>query len=154
MEDHGGIPVKIARSFVEVADDQRDLLQEMQVQLWRSVSQFAGQAKPSTWIYRVCLNTALTWRRSETRRRHLLASVDARDLAPGRTESTDPRLEELYGAIRDLRAADRALVLLYLDDRSYREIAEILGITETNTGVRLQRVKRVLAERLGQTSTP
>lgn len=150
MQQHGAIPAKIARLFVADPEDQRDLLQEMQLQLWRSAAQFAGHAKASTWIYRVCLNTASTWRRSEMRRRRLIESVDARDLVP--RELPDPRLEELYSAIRQLRPADRALVLLYLDDRSYREIAEILGLSETNTGVRLQRVKQQLAERLGKTT--
>lgn len=151
LEECGGIPIKIARSFAGNPEDQRDLLQEMHLQLWRSIESFAGQAKASTWIYRVCLNTAMTWQRSEKRRRRFLDSVDLPDLfAPPERLANAPLLDALYAAIRELRPADRALILLYLEDRSYREIGEIIGISESNTGVRLQRIKRELAERLNQ----
>lgn len=126
----------------------------MHLQIWRSIERFAAQAKASTWIYRVCLNTALTWQRSEKRRRLFFQSVNPVDLSPNESEAeSDPRLDALYRAIRELRPADRALILLSLDERSYREIAEITGLTETNTGVRLQRVRRELARRFNQNTT-
>jgi RNA polymerase sigma-70 factor, ECF subfamily len=151
LEDHGGIPVKIARSFAANPDDQRDLLQEMYLQLWRSIESFAGQSKASTWIYRVCLNTAMTWQRSEKRRRHFLNSTDLPEVfRPPERLASASLLEALYAVIRELRPADRALILLYLDERSYREIGEVIGISESNTGVRLQRIKRELAERLSR----
>jgi len=149
LRDYGGIPVKVARSFAANPEDQRDLRQQMDLQIWRSVAGFSVRAKASTWIYRVCLNTAMTWRRSEKRRQLFLASINSLDLWPNESDVTNnPRLEALYSAIRQLRPADRALVLLYLEERSYREIAEITGLTVTNTGVRLQRVKQELAQRL------
>ncbi len=86
------------------------------------------------------------------RRRLFLASIDLPDLYPNEQAAHDPRLETLYSAIRALRPADRALILLYLEERSYREISEIIGISETSTGVRLQRVKRALAQRLNNTA--
>ncbi len=153
LQDYGGIPVKVARSFTADSEDQRDLRQQMYLQIWRSIGSFSAQAKASTWVYRVCLNTAMTWRRSETRRRLFLESIAPIDFQPNEQAApSDPRLEALYAAIRELRPADRALILLYLEERSYREMAEITGLTESNTGVRLQRVKRELAQRL--TSTP
>ena len=149
LRDYGGIPVKVARSFAANSEDQRDLRQQMYLQIWRAAASFSERAKASTWIYRVCLNTAMTWRRSEKRRQLFLASINLIDLWPNESDATnDPRLEALYSAIRQLRSADRALILLYLEERSYREIAEISGLTETNTGVRLQRVKGELAQRL------
>jgi RNA polymerase sigma factor (sigma-70 family) len=80
LRDYGGIPVKIARSFASNPEDQRDLLQEMYLQLWRSIESFAAQAKASTWTYRVCLNTAMTWQRTEKRRHRFLNSADLADL--------------------------------------------------------------------------
>jgi RNA polymerase sigma-70 factor (ECF subfamily) len=149
LHDYGGILVKVARSFASDPEDQRDLKQQMHLQIWRSIGSFGRQAKVSTWIYRICLNTSMTWQRTEKRRRVFLQSLHASDLvANEHSTPDDPRLEALYSAIRELRPADRALILLYLEERSYQEIAEILGITVTNTGVRLQRVKQELAEYL------
>jgi RNA polymerase sigma-70 factor (ECF subfamily) len=123
----------------------------MYLQLWRSIESFAGAAKASTWIYRVCLNTAMTWQRAEKRRHRFLSSADLPDFyAPPQRLVDASSLDALYAAIRELRPADRALILLYLEERSYREIGEIIGISESNTGVRLQRIKRDLAERLNQ----
>lgn len=151
LQDFGGIPVKVARSFAFQPEDQRDLRQQMCLQIWRSLENFSARAKASTWIYRVCLNTAMTWQRSEKRRRIFFESIDPGDVLPNDlAESADPRLGLLYAAIRELRPADRALILLYLEERSYAEIAEITGLTLSNTGVRLQRVKRELAQRLNQ----
>lgn len=151
LQEYGGIPMKIARSFSANPEDQGDLLQQMYLQLWRSIESFAGQSKTSTWIYRVCLNTAMTWQRSEKRRYRFLKSSDLPDLfAPPERLANASLLDALYAAIRELRPADRALILLYLEERSYREIGEIIGISESNTGVRLQRIKRELAERLNQ----
>jgi RNA polymerase sigma-70 factor (ECF subfamily) len=83
-----------------------------------------------------------------------MASIDSVEPWPSESGAmNDPRLEALYSAIRELRRADRALILLYLEERSYREIAEITGLTETNTGVRLQRVKRNLAQTLDRRPT-
>jgi RNA polymerase sigma-70 factor (ECF subfamily) len=149
LQEHSGILVKVARTFALNHEDQRDLRQQMQLQIWRSLENFSGQAKVSTWIYRVCLNTALNWQRSEKRRRLFFANVTEADLFPNeKGTSDDPRLATLYAAIQLLAPADRALVLLQLEERSYREIAEITGLTETNVGVRLQRSRKKLAEYL------
>lgn len=154
LEEHRGIVVKVTRSFAPSPADAADLQQEMLLQLWTSLSSFAGQAKPSTWIYRVCLNTALTWRRGRARReKHI--EVDA-DIAHLPTESASPAerateeeaLDNLYAAIHALPMFDRALMLLMLDGLAYREIAEITGLTETNVGVSLTRARQRLARRI------
>jgi RNA polymerase sigma-70 factor (ECF subfamily) len=152
LEEHCGIVVKITRSFTRTPADAADLQQELLLQLWISLPSFAGQAKPSTWIYRVCLNTALTWRRGTSRReKHVEPSADVARLAAETTspaENADDRelLETLYAAIGDLSGSERALVLLSLDGLTYREMADITGLTENQVGVGLTRARKHLSE--------
>ena len=154
LAEHRGIIVKVTRSFAPVPADAADLQQEMLLQLWISLPAFAGQAKPSTWIYRVCLNTALTWRRGATRReRHIEPGADPAILVTGAgspAEYAGDReiLENLYAAIHALPMFDRALVLLSLDGLAYREIAEITGLTENHVGVALTRARKRLTEQM------
>lgn len=154
LAEHGGIVVKVARSFAATPADAADLRQELLVQLWAALPDFAGRAQASTFIYRVCLNTALTWRRGTTRReRRIEPGADVGQLAAeaaSPAEQADSRdlLEVLYAAIHGLADSDRALVLLSLDDLSYREIADITGLTENHVGVALNRARRRLADRL------
>ncbi len=154
LGEHRGIVVKVTRSFASALADAADLEQELLLQLWISVSSYAGQAKPSTWIYRVCLNTALTWRRGTVRRdKRLDPEADIGRIA---TEAASPAeragqrelLEKLYAAIQTLPQFDRALVLLSLDGLAYREIAEITGLTENHVGVALTRARQRLAQHL------
>jgi RNA polymerase sigma-70 factor (ECF subfamily) len=152
LQEHRGIIVKVARSFAPVPADGADLHQEMLLQLWTSLSSYAGQAKPSTWIYRVCLNTALTWRRGTLRReRHIEPGVDIAVVASATASPADhtgdrEMLDRLYTAIHALPMFDRALMLLALDGLAYREIAEITGLTENHVGVSLTRARQRLAE--------
>jgi RNA polymerase sigma-70 factor (ECF subfamily) len=148
---HRGIVVKVTRSFAAAPADAADLQQELLLQLWISLSTYAGQAKPSTWIHRVCLNTALTWRRGTIRRENRIAP--GADLAHVASEAASPAehagdrelLEKLYAAIHALPETDRALVLLSLDGLPYREIAEVTGLTENHVGVALTRARKRLA---------
>jgi len=150
-QEHRGIVVKVARSFAPADADAADLQQELLLQLWLSLPTFAGQAKASTWIYRVCLNTALTWRRGNRRReRRLDPAADvmrmpSADATPADRTADREMLEKLYASIRLMSDFDRALVLLALDGLAYREIAEITGLTENHVGVALTRARRRLA---------
>ncbi len=152
LEEHRGIVVKVARSFAPGPADAADLQQEMLLQLWTSLSSFEGQAKPSTWIYRVCLNTALTWRRGAARRENRLErgadleAIAATAGSPADHAGDGEVLDQLYAAIHALPMFDRALVLLALDGLAYREIAEITGLTENHVGVSLTRARKRLAE--------
>ncbi len=151
LEEHGGILHKIVRAYAKDAADQADLHQEILLQLWRSLPAFREQAKPSTWIYRVCLNTALTWSRGTAQRARRIAS--GMDFAHIASEAASPAdrtadrelLGQLYVAIRTLSDFDRALVLLLLDELPYREIAEVTGLTENHVGVALTRARKRLA---------
>jgi RNA polymerase sigma-70 factor (ECF subfamily) len=155
---HGGIVLKVARSYTLTAADGQDLAQEISLQLWRSIEQFEGRASETTWIYRVALNTALSWRRGERRRRARQEPLlDVGDVAlvevdSGADVERRELVRQLYGAIHQLPKADAAVVLLYLDGLSYRQMAEVLGISESNVGVKLNRVKKALTELMQETA--
>ena len=150
LNHHGAIIAKSARLHCENLAESDDLRQEMLLQLWRSVSGFDGRCGESTWIYRVCLNTALTWKRKAGRRNrkeqagkeHMLGDADLRSQGTGATEE---KIERLYAAVRKLPAVDRNLIQLSLDGLSYREIAEVTGLTESGIGSRLTRARQQLA---------
>ena len=152
LHQYGGTVVKVARAYTLTAEECEDLAQEILLQLWRSVPQFQGRASASTWVYRVALNTALSWHRKEGRRRArqqpLLEPEDLPTVGLDSAEQLHQRevVQRLYSAIHQLPKADAALVLLYLEDLSYREMAEVLGISESNVGVKLNRAKKALGE--------
>lgn len=154
LSDHGGAVLKVARAYTFTTEDCQDLVQEILFQVWRSLPQFQGRASASTWFYRVALNTALGWRRKERRRlarqKPVLEVEDLSAAGPDGAGQMVEReaVERLNAAIRQLPKTDAALVLLYLDDLSYRQMAEVLGISENNVGVKLNRAKKALAELL------
>jgi len=150
LGEHGAAVMKVARAYTLTSDDCQDLAQEILLQAWRSLPNFAGKASPGTWFYRVALHTAMNWQRKDkprrTRQQPLLdvqiLAVDAASSAQ-QAQQRD-MVEQLYKAIHQLPKADAALVLLYLDELSYREMAEVLGISENNVGVKLNRAKKAL----------
>lgn len=148
LNQHLGLAYKISRAYQPDPDERADLLQEMIYQLWRSYPSFTGQAKFSTWMYSVCLHTALADRRT-ARKRH------TEPLAAWHEHIPDPppddrheTIGELFAAIALLPPLNKAIVLLYLDDLSYEEIASITGLTKANVSVRLVRLKKELESRL------
>ncbi len=157
IENEGAI-LKVARAYTLTTEDCQDLAQEILLQVWRSLPQFQGKASASTWIYRVALNTALGWHRNEHRRRVRQRPIVAiEDLPAAGLESSQEIVqrevvERLYAAIRRLPKTDAALVLLYLEDLSYRQMAEVLGISEGNVGVKLNRAKKALGELMKEES--
>lgn len=133
---------RTARAFADPAD-QHDLLQELTVALWKARPRFRDESAAGTFVHRVAHNAALTWRRGETRRRLRGVAVEAELLM--RDAGTDPQealLERLYAAIRQLPPVERSLILLSLDGVSYAEIARLHGLTETNVGARLTRIRQ------------
>ena len=148
----------ICRVYARDAEARQDLYQEMMFQLWRSLPSFAGASSIDTWVYRVALNTALTHARRRSARAETPLEddhVEAADLAAS-LDATDGTLElgeqseRLYAAIDRLGDVDRMLVTMYLDDRSYREMAEVIGISESHVGVKLHRIKKSLARALAE----
>jgi RNA polymerase sigma-70 factor (ECF subfamily) len=147
LREHAAILHHVARGFA-AGDDSNDLMQELLLAMWKAIPAFRQSAKVSTFLYRVAHNAALTWERSRRNYRRRLERYESM-MPPettDRAESADPeRLERLYAAIRALLPLDRSLILLALEGMSYREMAEIHGLSESNTGARLSRLKQKLS---------
>ncbi|RDS83363.1 RNA polymerase sigma factor [Dyella psychrodurans] len=149
LREHEGIVFKVVNLYAHHAEDRRDLAQEIGLQAWRSFAHFDSlKAKFSTWLYRVALNVAISQLRKtngvrgaqlEPLEQHHLESIGA-EPAP----EPDERIATLYAFIGQLDPLNRALILLYLEDKPYGEIAEILGITETNVATKISRIKQTL----------
>ncbi len=148
LERHEGLVWKIARSFTRTDADCDDLAQEIHVSLWIAFGKVPKDAKESTFVYRVAFNRAVSWhRKKSTYLRHLDKFLAMTNGSRGvyREARPEPDVESLYRAIRDLPEAERSLVLLYLDRRSYSEMSEIVGISEAAVGKRLSRARQRLA---------
>jgi RNA polymerase sigma-70 factor (ECF subfamily) len=158
LDDHGSSVMKVARAYTLTSDECQDLAQEILLQAWRSVPNFNGKASPATWFYRVALHTAMNWHRKDKPRRSRQQPLLAVETVATEGHDSAERVEQretvgqLYTAIHQLPKADAALVLLYLDQLSYREIAEVLGISENNVGVKLNRAKKALGELMKEKS--
>lgn len=144
---------RICQVYAADPDTVEDLYQDILVQLWRSLPSFQSGSHIDTWVYRVALNTAMSHRRQrDARPETSLAGGPDRwassHPAPDQDLLTRERRARLHAAIRQLGEIDRALVTLYLDERSYREMAAVLGISESNVGVKLHRIRKQLAARM------
>ncbi len=151
LSKHRGIVFKIASIYFRDPEDQRDLAQEIRAQLWRAFPTYDDGRSFSTWMYRIALNVAISSRRNAIYRRRHVELVDQESLAAmpdRRVHEPDERLRDLYRVIDQLDDLHRALVLLHLEGRDYREIADILGITETNVATKLTRVRQRLRKML------
>jgi RNA polymerase sigma-70 factor, ECF subfamily len=147
LDEHKKILYKVAASYCRNPEDRRDLEQEIVAQLWRSFDRYDESYKFSTWMYRIALNVAISFYRSESRRsRHTVPAGEAiLEIADTREGAeTDADLQILRQLIAQLDELDRALILLYLDGNRYDTIAEILGISETNVGTKIGRIKQRL----------
>jgi len=154
LNDHLGLMLKLVRAGAATPEDQDDLFQEVLVNVWSSIRAFRGEARETTWIYRVAFNTTMAWRRGEWRRRRghekFLKFDVSPQLQPSHLDSLPERelVERLYAAIRQLPKVDASLALMHLDGLSYQEMAEVLGISENYIGVKLNRIRKQLADQL------
>jgi len=153
MREHSSIAVRTARAFEFNTEDRADLLQEILVAWWRSILNFPVSANATQWLYRVSLNTALTWQRRESRRHRVFDRAGAfaqlvEQIAQPVEPSDRDAIEELYRGIHQLHPGERALILLHLDGFSYSEIAHTLGISPNAVGSRLTRIRDTLAKLL------
>jgi RNA polymerase sigma-70 factor (ECF subfamily) len=144
LQQHKGIFFKIVRSYAFTPHDQDDLFQEIALQVWKSIPDFRGEAKASTWIYRVALFSASSWVRREKKQLPTQDIANVEHTLTLSKEPRDPRLDWLYEQIGRLDPIDRSVCLLMLDGFSYKEIAELLGISSSNVGVKIHRVKQYL----------
>lgn len=146
LELHQNIVHKICRMYTNDQDSHNDLFQEITIQLWKAYPKFRGDSKFSTWMYRVALNTAITLYRKSKReiRTQDFDEVSFKIKAREYDDEVEQQLKLMYKAVKELNDIDKALVFLYLEDQSYREISETLGITEVNARVKMNRIKKSL----------
>lgn len=150
LADYAPVLHHVANGFAEGAD-RGDLMQELLLAMWRAAPRFQGGSSPSTFIYRVAHNAALTWRRTQKNYRdrvdrfEAFAATEMNAPEAGASREREA-LEHIYAAIRQLPPLDRSLILLHLDGVSYADIAQIHGLSESNVGARLTRLKQKLTE--------
>ena len=170
IEQHKGILFKVARTYCPDTEDQEDLIQEMMIQIWQSIHNYNDQYKMSTWLYRISMNVAISFYRKRSTRVKRYAdmreqtaettldtldtmdAIDARDARDARDDKSEHErhLILLEQFIHQLKEIDKALMILYLEDKSHAEIAEILGISVSNVGTKIGRIKEQLKKRFSQ----
>ncbi len=151
MAEHQGVIHKICRLYRDSREDREDLFQEITFQLWKSFPSFKGNSLISTWLYRIALNTAIASYRKEK------PTIDYVETLPEFAEEPQNeelilRQERLFTAMKQLSESEKAIIALYLDDLSYLQIAEILGISENNVGVKINRIKTKIQQLLAKKS--
>lgn len=148
VEDHKALIYKIARMYARNDEDRKDLVQEIIFQLWHAFEKYDPSYRWSTWVYRIALNVSISFYRREKRRQTLSVPMPEQVL---QVEDEENALHEdirlLYRFIRELKEIDRALIILSLDGNPQKEIASILGISETNVSTRIARIKNRLKQK-------
>lgn len=145
IHENQKIIYKICKLYRDSREDEEDLFQEIVYQLWKSYPSFKRESKVSSWIYRIALNTAIaTYRKSKI-------SIDYYEefpehIHPSYEKTISENEERLFWALRKLNDSEKAVISLYLEDFNYKEIAEITGLSDSNVGVRLNRIKNKLKE--------
>lgn len=154
IKDHKGILYKITNSYCKDGEDRKDLLQEIIVQLWNSFGKYDAQYKYSTWVYRIALNVSISFYRKENRREKisnpLTESIIDFSEEQADYESMETELFLLQKAISELKELDKALILLYLEEKPYKEIAQIMGLSESNVSTKIARIKNILKQKLNK----
>jgi RNA polymerase sigma factor (sigma-70 family) len=149
IKENQNLIYKICCSYCLIPEYRKDLQQEILMQLWNSFSKFDGRVKMSTWIYRIALNTAISFYRNNSKHSDRKVTIDASIISLSNFEyvpEKDENIAMLYQFINKLNEMDKALILLYLDDNKYKDMAEILGISETNVATKINRIKKILKE--------
>jgi RNA polymerase sigma-70 factor (ECF subfamily) len=143
----------VANSYCKDTEDRQDLVQEIVLKLWKSFDKYDEQFKLSTWIYRIALNTAISFYRKEKSRKKIINPFSESIFNVADFEN-NKQIEEstlfLNQFISELKELDKALMILYLEEKSHKEMAEIIGITETNVATKISRIKNILKQRFSQ----
>ncbi len=145
LDEYRALVFKVINAYAFNAEDRDDLFQEVCLQMFRSVPNFKAECAVSTWLYRIALNTSIKWSTQE--KKHVDGHRQIETMAhvlETRNESKDGRVSWLYAEIKKLNEIDRSLTLLLLDGYSYKEMAEMIGISESNIGVKIHRIKKQL----------
>ncbi|WP_199750525.1 RNA polymerase sigma factor [Gynurincola endophyticus] len=143
IQENRGIIHKVTHLYCTQEEDKEDLFQEIVIQLWKSYGKFRGDAKFSTWMYRIAINTAITSIRKTSRTIRTVSTevIPVEIQLEQYDKEKEAQLYQLYTAIKELNEIERSIVMLYLDDRSYDEMEEILGINQNNLRVKMNRIK-------------
>lgn len=149
LQTNKGILYKVARTYCYSEEERKDLIQEITLNVWKAFPNYDSKYKFSSWLYRIALNVAISYLRKETKRRKINEALhgDLVELTNSQEDPIDHQISMLYSAISELNAFDKALMLLYLEENSYREIAEIMGISESNVATKINRIKKVIKEK-------
>ncbi|MGA9651224.1 RNA polymerase sigma factor [Pedobacter sp.] len=145
INQHKAIIHKVSKMYMNKVEEQQDLFQEIVMQLWKAYPTFKGNSKFSTWMYRVALNTALVYFKKDKRKvdkTPLDENIDIIDV--NESELKEEKLAYLYKAVQELNSIEKALIFLFLENQSHKEIAENLGMSEVNARVKLNRTKEKL----------
>ena len=148
LEENKHIISKICRAYSNDQDEFEDYFQEVSLQIWKAYDSFKGESKISTWVYRITLNVCLSEIRKNKRRITTSPFKPDFDTADHPSDLQQEKVDNLYNAIKTLKKVDRAIILLYLEDKKYKEMAEILGINISNIGVKVNRIKHELKLKL------
>ncbi|MEP6712503.1 MAG: sigma-70 family RNA polymerase sigma factor [Ferruginibacter sp.] len=145
IQENNGLIYKVSKLYTDSKEDEEDLYQEIVYQLWKSFPSFRNDAKISTWMYRIALNTSITYL-NKAKRTGLHVPINEGLLnKPDATDTLyEDRLAILYAEVKQLNTIEKAIILLYLDGKNYDEIASITGFTATNVGTRLGRIRQKL----------
>jgi RNA polymerase sigma-70 factor (ECF subfamily) len=148
LEKNIGIIIKIARAYSKTFQDKEDLINDITLELWKSFGRFKGDSKISTWIYRIALNTSMNYKRKrEKDRLFFLDDLKQIENQSWLIEQLDSSHSEiLYQCIDELNQLNKAIILLYLDGNSHDEISDITGISKTNVGTRISRIKEQIKD--------
>ena len=142
---YSGIIIKLCRAYTNSQEDFEDYYQEVCLQIWRSKKNFREEAEWSTWVYRITLNVCLTLlKKKKNNIQHFVSDSLPEELSEDNHAFPDEDLNQLYTAIKQLAEIDRAIITLYLDEKSYKEIADLIGTNANNIGVRVKRIKNRL----------
>jgi len=150
LKDHKKILFKIINAYCKDQEDKQDLEQEILIQIWKALDNFDGRSKLSTWIYRIALNVSISHYRKDHSRKERTIAIDENILEVVDINGTNPELEDhislLYDCIRALDSLNKAVIILHLEGKSYKETADLLGMSESNVGTKINRIKKILKE--------
>ncbi|WP_243837346.1 RNA polymerase sigma factor [Mucilaginibacter gilvus] len=145
ITNNQGLILKVCNMYCNSREDKEDLFQDIILQLWRAYGSFNGNSKVSTWVYRIALNNAITRLRKETKREKFAALDDsAFNISAIDNTEENQQVLQMYSAIKNLTEVERAITMLYMDDYSYKEIADVIGLSESNVGFNLNKIRTKL----------